>query len=367
MKIGIITIHYGFNFGSALQAYALSNFINTQLTGVNAKLIKYIPPRYSIYRRYFATNKYKNNIKKMAYLFITMPFKLRNQWIFDRFLDKYIPMTKKINNIYDARNVTGRFDGFITGSDQVWNSDYNEGIDPMYYLEFASATQKKFSYAASCGRDDISSEEWDIIDEYLKSFSGISLRERNTTKSFRDKGYHNAIQSLDPIFLLNKEEWKKIEKRPHTVISEYVLIYCLDSDEDELIRVAKEIANNRKLKIAIISYSHVWNRYDVDYIYRNQSPNNFLWLISHASYVVTNSFHGVAFSINLEKQFVAVKRKRYNNRLDSILETMNLLNRYVIQQEYFKMKDDIDYDKINIRKNSLIKDAVGYLQLMLED
>lgn len=366
MKIGTITIHYGFNFGSALQAYALVKYLNTRVDNVEAKLINYIPPRYSISRRYFKTSKYSNLMKKWAYLLLVAPYKMRNQWIFDRFLNTYISMTKQVNSFSDACEVAREFDVFITGSDQVWNSDYNEGVDPMYYLGFAPETSKKLSYAASCGKDDYSENEWKEIDRLLDNFTGISLREKNSKQLFIDRGYNNAQQSLDPIFLLDKTEWKMIEKRPSRIIDKYVLVYCLDSDEKDLIRIANEVAKARGLKTAIISYSHFWNRYDVDYVYRNQSPNNFLWLISHASYIVTNSFHGVAFSINLEKQFVAVKRRKYNSRLDSILEITGMMDRYIAFDCHFDDRKDIDYEVINQRKKQLVDESESYLQSILK-
>lgn len=361
MKIGIITIHYGFNFGSVLQAYALCHYLNDEVENMDAKLINYIPPRYSFKRRYLTTNKVNNPLKKVVYLMLVAPQRIKNQRIFEGFLKKNVPMTHKIFNINEAQKVTTSYDLLITGSDQVWNSDYNEGIDPMYYLAFAPKSARKISYAASCGKDDYTENEWSSIHQLLKDFYSISLREKSTRDLFFTHGYKKVVQCLDPIFLLDKDTWKKLARAPRKKVNGFVLVYCLDSDEDDLIRIAKEVAEEKDLKTAIISYSHFWNKYDVDCVYRNQTPNVFLWLLTNADYVVTNSFHGVAFSINLEKQFVAVKRRKYNNRLDSVLEITGLLDRYIDYDKHFDNRKDIDYSNINRTKDQLINYSKHYL------
>lgn len=367
MKIGIITIHYGFNFGSALQAYALAKYINGKTEDLKAVVIDYIPERYSVKRRYFTTNKPYGLLKKFAYFILVAPQRIYNQHVFNKFLRGNVPMSRRIYDLDTAKKYAGHWDILIAGSDQVWNSDYNEGIDPMYYLAFASSKTKRVSYAASCGKEEYSVEEWKLISSYLTKFSCISLREESSVELFKNHGYKNVMQSLDPVFLLDKSEWADLMVHPRNIPKAYVLIYCLDSDEADLIRIAKQVAEKRGLKTAIVSYCHVWNRYDTDYVFRNQSPNNFLWLVMNADYVVTNSFHGVAFSINLEKQFLAVKRRKYNNRLDSILNIMRLTDRYISYDADFDNREDIDYVQTSEIKRVLVKKSEDFIQAVIND
>lgn len=366
MKVGIITIHYGFNFGSALQAYALVHYINSEYSDVNAKLINYIPNRYSFKRRFLSTNKFSNLLKKILYLAVVAPQRIRNQRVFDSFLINNIPMTMKFTKFDDGANICKEYDLLITGSDQVWNSDYNEGVDPMYYLKFASEKTKKISYAASCGKDDYSLDEWNDIKRLLSDFSGISLREKSSKDLFYKNGFNNVTLSLDPIFLLSAEQWSELALPPKKPPKDYVLVYSLDSDESDIIRIANEVAKAKGLKTVVISYSHIWNRYNADVVYRNQCPNVFLWLIKNAQYVVTNSFHGVAFSISFQKQFVAVKRRKYNNRLDSILKIMNLTNRYIPFDKSFDDREDIDYSIVNEFKSMYVKKSKEYLKTFIK-
>lgn len=362
MKIGIITIHYGFNFGSALQAYALNRFINSTFSNVDVKLLNYIPVRYCFKRRYLTTSKFINPLKKILYLLLVLPQRIKNEWEFGSFLKNHIPMSPKFTKTMDAKRICNDYDLLITGSDQVWNSDYNEGVDPMYYLDFASEKTKKISYAASCGKDDYTLDEWNSISRLLSDFSGISLREVSSKNLFNKKGFPEAVQSLDPIFLLSAEQWSTLATPPKNPPKDYVLVYFLDSDHSDIIRIANEVAKARGLKTVVISYSHVWNRYNADVVYRNQNPKVFLWLMLNARYVVTNSFHGVAFSINFERQFITVKRRKYNNRLDSILQVMNLTNRYIAYNESFDNRDDINYSFVNELKCQQIEISKEYLK-----
>ncbi len=367
MKIGIITIHYGLNFGSALQAYALSEYLS--MKGNKVEVINYIPDRYSIKRRYFSSSRKYSLIKKLLYLVLTFPYKFIYQIIFDKFLKKHLPLGGKITTLEQAKKQYGNYDVLISGSDQVWNNDYNEFIDKMYYLDFGNNTSKKISYAASCGKEEYTYSEWAEIKKYLADFKAIGLREIQSVKFFEEKKINSEL-TLDPIFLLNKNEWEQIEQKPRFTYKNYILIYCLDNDEDSLIKIAKLISRQLNLPIVMVAFCHYWNRFDVDYVYRYQSPTNFLWLIHNASFVVTNSFHGVAFSINFEKQFLVCKRKKYNIRLDSILEIFDLKKRYVNESDFssdaLKIKA-IDYKHINSLKDKYVKSSNDFLSKAIGD
>ena len=221
MKIGIITIHFGFNYGSALQAYALSKYINSTFDDIEAYVINYIPERYSKKNRYIKTAKEYRFLKRGMYLLAVAPFQMYVQYIFNKFLKSYVPMTRRVSNKEEAQEVSKDMEILIAGSDQIWNSDYNGGIDPIYYLEFAGTEKRKVSYAASCGKNDYDKKEWEIIDNFLKFFSYISLREEDSLNLFRSHGYIEAVQSLDPVFLINKNEWKKIERKPGKSLKKY--------------------------------------------------------------------------------------------------------------------------------------------------
>lgn len=327
MKIGIITIHFGINYGSALQAYSLSNYIRNM--GEEVELINYIPERYSIKRRYFYTSEKNNFLIKCGYLVAVAPSKFIYNHIFNRFLRLYTPLGKKINKYKKLKEEYDKYDLLITGSDQVWNSDYNEGLDRAYFLEFAGKKTKKISYAASCGKTEFSFAELKKMKEYLDTFIGISVREEQALELLYNMGIDNVTHVLDPIFLFNRKEWEKCIKK-RTISENYLFMYILDGDDKETVDIGVKIAKSLGLKTVLISYGHVWsgdNR--VDYYLIQKSPLDFIELMMHADYIVTNSFHGVAFSINFNKQFVAFRRKHYNSRIDSIVKMVGLSERLI--------------------------------------
>lgn len=366
MKIGIITIHYGFNYGSVLQTYALFKYL-CESTDTDVEVVNYIPGRYSIKRRYFTSSKNFNFIKKILYLILVAPQRLHNDKIFNGFLKKNVNLSQIVHNSNQANQVFQDIDCLITGSDQVWNSDYNEGVDPMYYLDFGKAGVSRNSYAASCGKDSYTEQEWGKILNYLRQFDNISLRELQSCDMFLKRGISKTTLVLDPVFLLNVSTWRNLEIRPHRHMEKYVLIYCLDSVEKDLIRIAKEVAREKGLKIAIISYCHIWNRYEVDYTFRNRTPNEFLWLVDNADYIVTNSFHGVSFSIKFNKQFLAIRREKYNNRLDSILNIFGLTERYIDYDADFDNRPDIDYSNKSGLMERWVDQSETFLRNVVSD
>lgn len=364
MKTGIITIHYGINYGSALQSYALSKFLS-RLENNNVEVINYIPPRYTKKRRYLQTSKELNGIKKLLYLLAVAPNTFRYQVIFDRFLKQYLPIGKKVYSLPSLREKYSDYDFLITGSDQVWNTDYNEGVDPAYYLAFAGSSTKKISYAASCGKDQFARKELTECKKYWDKFDYLSLREDSTKELFVQMGYVNAIHVLDPIFLLSKEEWMK-ELPEREIRDGYVFIYALDGDIDNAISIADNIAKEKKLKIAMVSYGHVWsNDARCDYYLKARSPLQFLSLLANSDYVVTNSFHGIAFSLRFRKQFVPVPRDKYNNRIESILRLVELDDRlfrrgkkYLVEPIDYENRVDIIINEMQIRSKDYLLDIL---------
>lgn len=362
MKTGIITIHYGINYGSALQSYALSRYMS-KFENNEVTVINYIPIRYTRTQRYLQTKKDISGIKKILYLLAVAPNTFRYQLIFDRFLKKYLPLGKKIYTVNDLEKKYRKYDLLISGSDQVWNTDYNGGVDLAYYLAFASKNSQKISYAASCGKDSFSREELDICKKFWSKFDYLSLREDVTTKMLNDMGYEKAIQVLDPIFLLTEDEWREV--LPRDKIKEpYVLIYALDGDTKKAIEIAIQIAKEKKMKIVMVSYGHIWSHdSNCDYYLKARSPLQFLSLLANSDFVITNSFHGIAFSLRFRKQFVPVPRDKYNNRIDSILRLTGLESKLCIDPHNLRIEDinyvnDVDkkiYDMENRSKDYLAK------------
>ena len=362
MKIGIISIHYGVNFGSALQAYALPTFIKNTFTDSEIEIINYIPPRYRFKNRY-SYNEKAGLRKRMGWMLRTNR-SIINNLKYKRYLSNMTKISTKIFNTKTAKERYKEYDILIAGSDQIWNSDYNKGLDLMYYLCFGNSKTRKISYAASCGKNNFSDVEWAEMKELLKSFSKISVRENSTAEIMRKKGIECQFV-LDPTYLLSREEWMEIEKREN-IKGQFLLIYLLDIDGRDIIKYAKNIAKKRHLKTVLITNGPVIKKYDVDYVMRNKTPDSYIWLFRNASYIITNSFHGISFSINMEKQFVVFKRDKYNSRIDSILEVMGLENRCVTLNT-IEIPPDIEYSYVNNKKEKLLSESKRFITEALCD
>ena len=362
MKIGIISIHYGVNFGSALQAYALPTYIKSTFPNSETEVVNYIPPRYR-FSKLYAYNGGRG-LKKHIGWSLRAVCRFVNDLKYKRYLSNITTISPVIFDAKTAEDRYKEFDYLIAGSDQIWNSDYNQGFDPMYYLCFGNVKTKKIAYAASCGKNDFSDKEWADMKEALKSFSNISIRESSTAELMREKGIV-CQYVLDPTYLLTKEEWAMIEKK-EDIGYPFLLIYLLDLEGRDIICWAKKAAKQRNLKTVLIANGLPIKKYDVDYVMWNKTPDSYIWLFRNASYVVTNSFHGTSFSINMERQFVVFKRDKYNSRIDSILEAMGLEDRCVTLKDADVYRD-IDYSVVNEKKVKLLAESKRFINEALCD
>lgn len=344
MKIGMVTLHRVFNYGSVLQTYALQEYLKSM--GHDVEVIDYKPERFSNKRYYDLTGEqWRNPLKKILGLIITIPIKAIRKNIFDKFVKKYICLTNNTYRVYDdvVKNC-GDKDIYLTGSDQVWNSTYNELIDPTYFLEFAPKGRKRLAYAGSFGKMTLDKKEIEKTKELLNKYTRISVRERSALGILESMGRTDGVHVLDPSLLLDKGEWLKISNSSKEY-GRYVLVYNLNNNP-KIKQCAKKIGEAKGIKVINIVLrvrgdKGCQNEYFV-------TPNKFIHLFANAEYVVTDSFHGTAFSINFNRQFLCVLPPKYTTRLISILEVTQLKDR-ICEGELNVQKAlrEIDYNKVN--------------------
>lgn len=365
-KIGVISIHYGVNFGSSLQAIALQRYLREKDPERYVEVINYIPPRFTLKRRIAAVCS--GSLSSIAHKAVRFMRFQENNRKYKQYLSQNATVSPALYNMEQLRSRYRDYDCLIAGSDQVWNSDYNQSVDPAYFLRFASKGTKKIAYAASCGKDSFTQTEWEKIREYTGDFSAIGMRESSAVKMMEDAGIPGCQFVLDPTFLYDRNGWSQFERKDPECPSDYLLLYFLDTDGSDIIRLAKNIARQKNLKTVLIVNGRskkTREGYGVDYVAYNKTPDVYIWLFRNASYIVTNSFHGVSFSINMERQFVAVKRDKYNARLDSILGAVGLLDRYIGTDET-TLKEDIDYTEVNRKKAALYEKSTSFLDQAIQ-
>lgn len=341
-KVAFITVHVGANFGSVLQTIATARIIES--LGKDPLLINYIPNRVT-YSRFFRS-MFRGVVPFIKYL-IFLPNFIKNTNMYSNYLKKHCPLSAPI---YDKDNFAKKCpvaDYYITGSDQVWNSKHNEGFNDRYYFAQTPDNAVRISFASSIGETELSDEHTARIKSLLSRYKAISVREESAKHLIEGMGLE-ATHLLDPTFMLNKEEWKTYMSK-RIVKEDYLLIYTPYNtlDKKAIFDAAREIAKKKGLKV--VTFSWDWRKdkmADKTITYAN--PGDFLSLMHYASYVVTNSFHGTAFSINLNKQFSVFMPSAFSTRISSILDICGLEGRLVTDKfDLTKAKEFIDYTSVN--------------------
>lgn len=360
MKISFITIHIGSNFGSNLQAIATSEVLKD--LGADPICVNYIPPR-TTYERYWkeAFQSLRKIIKRICYF----PFLVIEKRRFANFLAKNCKVSRPIYAKDNFVKVCPKADIYLTGSDQVWNFTHNEGLDTHYF--FDGIEGKKISFSASIGKEILSDEEFGLIAKYTKDYKDIAVREGSAVKLFRRMG-RKVVHLLDPTLMLNCAQWRNYATQ-RLVKEPYLFVYLPYNivNKELCYQSIRKIANTKNLKIVTYSCSIIKERMSDKTIYF-ADPGDFLSLMLHAEYVITNSFHGTAFSINLNKQFWVYMPLHFSTRITSVIALCNLETRILVGLIQDAQIDTvIDYIPVNKLLEVERKKGYDYLRKALAD
>lgn len=368
-KIEIITLHRVPNYGSLLQAYATQEVIGK--LGYETEIVDYIP--YRMTKRGMLKNiKNKKNIFKKSLLARTLariiiyPSYVKRFSTFTKGVEKYLNVTEIVyENEEQLEKNMPKADVYLTGSDQTWNSGWNEGIDYALFLKFVPDNVKKVAYAASFGKSKLDDWEKDETKKLLSRYSTISLREQSGVEICNDLEIKNTIAVLDPTLLLNGNEWRKISTNKYKN-ENYILVYNLNRNE-KIDKYAKNLSKNTGLKIKYLSYQ-LHEFYKKGKMYCNPEVEEFLDLIDNAKYIISDSFHATAFSLNFNKEFIIVYPGKYSTRLQNILILTGLTNRVAKNENDMSITDNkIDYEKVNKIIEKERKKSIDWLDKSLKE
>lgn len=352
MKIGILTFIKTINFGASLQAYALQKTLDS--FGHQAEVICYTNKSIEDKEKNGRVHDVKSLIK-----WLVMGRGLKRKTLaFAEFEKKNItfgmeltPETKdSVNQVYDL---------FVAGSDQIWNMSITHE-DWYYFLEFVDDDRKKCAYAPSFGNAKFPETDYAQAAAYLQRFANLSVRERSGQELIQQLCGRNAAVVADPTLLLNKFEWSKlVHERP--MPERYILVY-FPHDKAKMFAFAEALATKTNLPIVYLSISpRVWK--NVKTIY-DASPEQWLSWIQYADYVVTGSFHGAAFSVNLEKQLF-YEPSGAGSRIENLMEQCGILWRSIDHEGV--MDTQISYDEVTPRLEQMRASSLEWLGSMLED
>ena len=355
MKIGILTWLHNGNYGSILQAYALQKALRNQ--GYQTENIDYAP---STVKKVENLIKNKNSLKLFlekwdaycAKKVAGSPRELsEKQKKFDDFRENYINITQRYSSPKEVATIDGEFDAYICGSDQIWSPVL---LNPVFYFDFLSDTERKIAYACSFGVSSIKGKKATKITNYLNRFDYISVRESSGCEIVKSLTGNVVPVMPDPTLLLQRTDWDKVS-RYNLNLNNYIFCYFLSWNEDYW----KYVENvSQQLGYQIVIVPSVKQTYQVDAkILKNIGPEEWVGLVKNASYVITDSFHGTVFSIIYNKPFTLLKRfsddnpRSQNSRIYTLLEHYNLTNRLGINtdifnlQEYTKVNSQVEYDR----------------------
>lgn len=349
MKVGILTFHRAINFGAFLQALATLRFLRSN--GFDAEITDYMPEGHAASYRYFnATWKRKTlfaKFKYLIYLLLHVPFIELRKRRFAKAQSELLNLGGNIRYASAASLADLQTDALVYGSDQIWWNSIvpgYEGFDPVYWGESVSKSILKVAYAPSMGIINFTTEDAGRIKKWLRNFSALSVREQQLSKALEGLTDKPIPVVLDPVFLLDKAQWleecKHIKRR---YAQPYLLIYnlqCLPGVN----RIAKEIAARNKWGIVELKTGLYFSpgRKTV----RTASPLEFVALFRDASYVITTSFHGAAFSIIMQKQFIVPELSFAAGRITSILSLAGIPERYITGTQA-PPAADIDYTPVS--------------------
>lgn len=355
MKIGILTFHCAHNYGAVLQCFALQEVLKS--LGHDVKVIDY-RPSYLVYAyktlKLILSRHPRWMLKHTIIEFLKFSKEKRRHQVFSEFIEGKLDLSPRC----DAISFVSNMDAYIFGSDQIWNPGITSGFDDIYWgrLPFEKGNRKYITYAVSMGKESMTSEEQRRIEDNLKNFDAVSVREsslKNLLAPLTDK---RVVQVLDPTLLVPRTVWNKLDDNVEE--GKYILVYQVRQDPNTM-KIAKHIAQQINAKIVILEAAVNW---------RNESerkscasPEDFVAYIKHASCVVTTSFHGTAFSVIFNKPFYTLKfGDSTDARSRSLLHSLHLENRMIDKRDRPSFSD-IDYSEANEALNQWRKESMNFL------
>ena len=366
MDIKVITRHAPSNYGSLLQSIATITIL--ERLGCRCEIIDYIRKDEQGLKAILTVLNNKegwngNFIKKMLFILFRYPEEKIAERKFERMRSQFLKLTRRCATIKDLSALTA--DVFMTGSDQVWGPTITGKYDEAYFLSFVRNVPK-VAFAASFGRTDFDDSIMSAYKCLLSTYKAIAVRENTAVDLLGQMGIPCVGQVLDPTLLLTGDEWSKFINRKNSLPQRYVLVYQLHNNP-ALNEYAKNFAAHVGLPLYRVSPTFHQFRRGGKFIYL---PNlsEFLSAIKNCSYFITDSFHGTAFALNFNKQFIEIlPNNKTSGRNQSILKLTSLENRIVRNFNDFTISDKfIDYQAVDKIVNSQRKKSFEILRSIIQ-
>ena len=362
MKIGILTYHRAENYGALLQAYALRTYLAG--LGHDVDFVDYWPDYHRRYFELFSWRKFReSNLRgKMVLLYYSLFWhqaRRRRQQNLQAFMHEALGLP--VETIYHNNDdVIKEFDVVFYGSDQIWRRQRmpsHPGFD-FWYFGSDNVQARKIAYAASMGTIDVKADEKEVLRQHLLKFEAISVREASLKEWLTSLGIQAQIV-CDPVFLLGKEAWRRLANKAseQPVYQRYILVYNL-LGQTSTVNFAERLSKEKNLPIVEVNKKYVPFTSGRRYC-RTAQVEDFVSLVAHADYVVSNSFHGVALSLIFQKQFFAVGMGSRAGRVTSLLDSLRIPGRYT---DVWRHVPPIDYTVVTPLLSDMARSSSAFIQ-----
>lgn len=357
MRVGIITFHASYNFGSALQAYALLTCIR-QL-GHDATIVDY-------------HSRDQNQYKLISPLHPRHTFRVLNNYAllrkrrssFREFTAEHLSLTKEHYSYKKEDKLASLqrdFDCFVCGSDQIWNLNCTQGVVEPFFLSFAG-NRRRVAYAPSLAHTKFEPDYFDKqkVSELLSDFDYISVRESETLSLFQPLVDKSIDVVLDPTLLLSSEDYRNlISASP--IEGDYIFVYLLRSC-DELIDSAVTMAAKAGMKVAYVSERTLPIPNGINLF--GIGPSEFLSAIANANVVLANSFHAAVFSVLFHKPFRIFATDESGARMRCLLGDLGIGERCVSAADSSPISN-VDWDEVERKLKELRLHSLEFLRKAL--
>lgn len=342
MRIGIITYHFARNYGAVLQCYALQRYLSE--AGHEVEVLDYVSCMQQ--RNNSLHHKREGLIANTALNVALLPFEAkrrRKERRFKEFLDEELCLSPR----FDSREALASyieqqgFDVVISGSDQVFNPRIDD-FDEAFLLPFDTPCRKA-SFAASLGGSGVT--ELRAYADLLRAFDTLCVRESSATFVMEDVCGRRPLVADDPVFLLDADAWRQaisrwgVAKTGKLGSQGYVLGYYLKKEHSSLyLSYMHQVADTLGLPLQVVQVRLGVSAFGPEMII-DAGPKEFISLLSDASFVCTDSFHGTAFSLLLDVPFVSFEptRSSQDSRKKGLLASLGQGHRSIYVDEIGEM------------------------------
>ena len=367
-SIGILTFHRATNYGALLQAYALQKVIENM--GHDVKIVDYRCGGVGQLFLSLEGPNFKVRFHRFLYnclLLIQYPFRLRRRRVYTSFTDKYMKLSEANFDLLDEK-----WGCFVMGSDQVWNICLTGGFDKFYWGDFPVAKgTRKVGYAVSASENLQESMSNEQCQKALHNFNAIGCREQELLDIVKDKVTCPTSLVIDPTLLGGVSVFNELVTAKYKKAKPYILVYQMNtSKNEEVLALANNIAKERGWDVreipSILNYKKMlsqkgWNQWT--------TPVEFVDLFRNAQFVITTSFHGVAFSLIFNKPFYQYSiNEKIDARADDLLRKVGLSERKIFSNTVIDNDKimNINWDSVNRLMDCMRQESLRFLKASIE-